>query len=188
LTEEQFHKHLESVAAGPRTEEEIAEAERRYRARIAEGRAEVAAAEFQARRPPGAAPVSRLAGLRAAMPGFGVDLANLPEVPAVETVEEVAPAKNGNAAPLDREILKALGQLFIETKREKDRAQAWEAVEDAIMINLYRLAPGWGTIKDLISLARGLDEYSNPVATGKARNKDGTKQYRKALLMDGEEE
>lgn len=199
MTEEEFKRHLESVGGGPRTEDQIAQAERKYQARILEGRAELAAAAFEARRAPGAPQLSRFAGLRASAPSFATDIAALPEVQDESGDEDgpASPRANGKAnrrsapttngdAPLDREILEALGRLFIEVKKQKGRAQAWEEVEDALMVNLHRLAPGWGTIKDIISLARSLDEYSNPVATTSARKQDKTQQYRKALLMEEE--
>lgn len=183
ITREQFEEHLRRVAAGPRSEQEIAEAERRYRARIADGRAELAAAEFNARRPPGAAPLSRMTGLRASAPAFGHDLAELPEIPVID---EVSPAKNGNGKepPLDRDMLKALGALFVEVKKDRGRAAAWEEIVDALMVNLHRLAPGWGTVKDIIGLARSLDEYSNPGEAGKAVRSNNISAIRKSLLME----
>lgn len=203
ITREQFEKHIASVAGGPRTNEELAEAERKYQARVMEGRAELAQAEFEHRRPPGAASVSRMAALKASMPGFARDLASLPEVPEVEddelrnqqaeSVAErlAAPLRNGHArtneAFLDRDMLKALGSLWVQTKKQQGRAQAWDELEEGIMLNLHRLAPGYGTVKDFIALVRGLDEYSNPVAPKANGKQDKTQAYRRALLMDDDD-
>jgi len=186
MTKAEFDKHLANVGGGPKSDAEIAKAERLYQGRILQDRAEIAAAEFEARRPPGAAPLSRFAGLRASMPSFAQDIAALPEV------EEVAETngKNGKVehVPLDTDMLKAIGKLWVEIKSRDGRAKAWDEIEVAIMSNLHRLVPGYGTLKDIIGMVRALDEYSNPVSSDKKGKADKTSLYRKALLMDEGEE
>jgi hypothetical protein len=81
-------------------------------------------------------------------------------------------------------MLQALGSLWVDTKNKEGRAKAWDEIEQAIMLNLHRLCPGYGTLKDLIGLVRALDEYSNPVIPKANGKQDKTQAYRKALLMD----
>lgn len=188
MTKEELDKHLASVAAGPRTEEEIAQAERRYRERIMQGQAELAIAKLDARRAPGAPPLSSLAGLRASMPGFAHDIAELPEV---EEAPEV-PQTNGNGKsvepPRDFEMIKALGNLWVETRKTAGGAKAWEEFNEHVMRNLHRLVPGFGTLKDVVGMVKGLDEYANPVTPVSSKKKNSVEAYKKALLADENEE
>jgi len=186
MTRDEFDKHIANVGGGPKSDKEIADAERKYQSRILQDRAETAAAEFEARRAPGAPPLSRFAGLRASFPSFSQDVATLPEV---EEVTETN-GKNGKVEPTpDRAILKALGNLWVDTKNKDGRAKAWDELEEGVMRNLDRLVgSGYGTLKDLIGLVRALDEYSNPVSSDKKGKSDKTSLYRKALLMDEEAE
>ena len=175
MTRDEYEEHLRRVAGGPKSRKEIAEAERKYRTRIMEGQAEMAAAEYEAKRPPGAA---RISGLRASMPSLAASIADLPPEP------EPAESNGKGEPPLDREMLKALGKLFVEVKKQHGRAQAWENIVDALMVNLHRLAPGYGSIKDIIGLARSLDEYSNPAPNGNGRKATASSIIRRTLLLD----
>lgn len=186
MTKEELDRHLASVAGGPRTEEDIAKAERKYREKILQGQAEIAIAKMDARRPPGAAPLSNLAGLRASMPGFAHDIASLPEV---EDAPEVVQVANGKAdRPPDFEMIKALGNLWVETRKASGGAKAWEEFNEHVMRNLHRLVPGFGTLKDVVGMVKGLDEYANPVNPVSSKKKNSVEAYKKALLADESEE
>lgn len=189
MTKEELDKHLASVAAGPRTEEEIAKAERKYREKILQGQAELAIAKMDARRPPGAAPLSNLAGLRASMPGFTHDIASLPESGEAGEVAEAAQTTNGKVErPPDFKMLEALGHLWVETRKSQGGAKAWEEFNEHVMLNLHKLVPGFGTLKDVVGMVKGLDEYANPVNPVSSKKKNSVEAYKKALLADENEE
>jgi len=178
------------IGGGPRSEGELAKAEAELQARISARRLDRTIAEREARLPPGAG--SRRRGFLAGSPGQHTPLAAQPASAPPASAEEAELARiadphvkqlkaNKDAA----RIMSIIGKYWVLVAQEEGNPKAWRAIQRALMNNLGILVNRVGTLPQLISLVRSLDEPDEqPKVPASSKPKDRAGQYEGFLLGD----